>query len=496
MSVERIFAAMPIRFPAKFARLFNIFSFLAITLGTVAGIGIVFLNKPLYALAAVAGLVVFLLALYSEEFGLLVLVFISYSRFSDILIDYHGLISFAKPFLVVLVVTILIRWAVFGERPKGWEQPAILFGLMSLTGLFSLFYSPVPDRVWARWIDDIKDTVIALVVVILLQKGPVFRRVLWTLIFLGLFMGSLSVYQYATKTFDNDYGGFAVSQKHQIVGAIDDYRSTGPVEDANFFAQILVVLVCISLERFLHEKKFILRLLALSAFVVTFLTVLLTYSRGGFVAMLVGILIVFIYYPPKTYHLPIIIITGVVFVSLLPPNYMDRILTLQEFFKPRPTSRIEEASFQGRLSENLTAVEMIQSNPLFGVGLNSYKYLFPTYSKKLGLALVATEREAHSLYLEVTAETGIIGLLVLLLLLYTCLSIFLKARKQFLNVSMKNYAGMVTGFMAGWLGYLVAAAFIHNGYPRFFYLLMGLALAVRMVAKNTAIPEQVLERDL
>lgn len=457
---------------------------LSVVLGVLAGVLVVVFDQPLYILAGLVGIFVFVLSLYYIDFGLVVLIFTSYTRFSDILIQYHGLPSFAKPFLVVLVLSIFLRWVIFRERPNGWEYPTLLFGLLSLAGFASLIYSPVPDRVFARLLDDIKDVVIAIVVIILLQTNQAFRRVIWTLILTGIFLGSLTVFQYFTGTFDNIYGGFAISLEHQIISGVDDHRATGPMEDPNFFSQIMVVLVPISFERFLHEKKLRLRLLAAWCMAVSILTIILTYSRGGLIAMLAALLVLFIVYPPKRTHVPVIILSLAVFFFYLPPNYLDRLFTLQAFFEPRKTSRLEERSLQGRLSENLTALEMVKTNPLFGVGLNSYSYLFPVYSKKLGIARVATEREAHNMFLEVVAEIGLIGFFIFSILLIAAFHSILTARNIFLANRQMDYAGMATGLFAGVLGYFVAAAFVHNAFPRFFYLLLGIAFAMDYVRRN------------
>lgn len=485
MGVNKIATALPTNLKTNFARLNNIYTPAAIVIGALAGYTVFFVNQPVYVLLALGGIGVFLLSLFYEEFGLLVLVFFSYTRFSDVLIEYEGFISIAKPFVVLLIVAILLRWAVYRDPPKGWLRPVLLFGLLSLTGLVSLFYSPVADRVEARLLNDIKDALIAVIVVILLQRGTAFRRVMWVMILVGFFLGTLTVFQYFSGTFDKVYGGFAVSMQHQIVGGIDDYRATGPVGDPNFFAEIMVVLAPIALERFFHEKKALLRGAALWTFAVSVLSVIFSYSRGGLIALVFGLLVFFLYYPPKKFQIPVTIIALAVFILFLPPYYMERLSTLTEIFHMGPTTRVEERSLQGRLSENLTALEMIKTHPLFGVGLNSFSYLFPQYSKKLGLALVATEREAHNLYLEVAAETGIVGFSVFLFVLLSCFLSIFQARRKFKQANMEDYAQLTTGFMAGWLAYLVAAGFIHNAFPRYFYLLMGIALALRMVLENT-----------
>lgn len=209
--------------------------------------------------------------------------------------------------------------------------------------------------------------------------------------------------------------------------------------------------------------------------------------------MIIGIIVLLLYYPPKRFQIPVILLSMIIFVSFLPPNYLDRVLTLTDLFKPTGTLRVEEVSLQGRLSENLAALEMIKAHPLFGVGLNSYKYVFPIYSKRLGLALVATEREAHNLFLEIAAETGVIGFSMFVIMLFVCFQIMFRGRALFVRVKMNDYAGMITGLLGGFISYFVAAIFIHNAFPRYFYFLIGLALALRLVVHNTIAKRMQLE---
>ena len=467
----------------KFARWSNIIIPLAIVIGAVVGTLVVRINQPIVILVALVGLIALIISTYSMEFGLLVLTFITYTRFSDVVVQYHNFPSVAKPLLALLILSILMRWALLRKPPHGWGMTSVLLVIFGLTGFVSLIYSPVPDRVWGGITDYVKDAIIAVVVVVLLQSRKSLRRVIWTLMIAGIFMGGLSVYQYVTKTYDSNYGGFAITGYHQIVGESDEYRVGGPLEDPNFFSQIMVVLIPISLERFFHEKQLRYKILSLLSATLAILCVILSYSRGGFLAMAISLGVYFYFYPPKRLQLPLLIVAGLALFSVAPPKYVERITTLTEFFQPRDTLRINEASFQGRLSENLAAVEMIKTNPLFGVGLKSYNYLYPIYSKKLGIALVAGEREAHNLYLEITAETGIVGLMAFLLILYVTFKTILTARRVFLEKNDWEFAGLTVGFMAGLVGYFVAATFIHGAYPRYLYFLIGVALSLRQVAE-------------
>jgi O-antigen ligase len=469
-----------------FARLLNYFFPLSVLLGSAVGILVVKFNQPVYLLLGAITLAACAVAAFSVQFGLLVLVFMAYTRLSDIVIEYYNAPSVAKAYIVILVLAVLIRWVVFKEQPKGWIVPALLLGAYGLLGLASLLYSPVPDRVMIRESEYVKNAAITILLIILLQKGPAFRHVIWMLILVAIFLGTISVYQYFTQTFTSAYGGFAQSSLEQIVGTTDNYRIGGPIGDPNFFAQIMVVLVPISLERTLREKRILLRAASAWALIVSVLCVIFTYSRGGLLALVVCLAVWFVLNPPRRLQLPALIIGGVlVLIYVVPASYYDRVLSLSQVFQSQGTLRTTDPSLQGRISENLAAWDMFRSNPVFGVGWNTYPYLFPFYSKDIGLANVATEREAHNLYLEVAAESGIVGLLAFGLILFSSLREIVLARRQFIEAKMTEYAAMTTAFGVGFLGYLAAAAFIHGAFQRYLFVLLGIAWGLRLVVQNT-----------
>lgn len=469
-----------------FARLPGFFAAGAVLIGVAAGILVVRLNQPVYFILGVITVAASALAAFSAEFGVLVLVFMSYTRLSDIVIEYYHAPSIAKAYIAVLALGIFIRWLIFKERPRGWIVPTILLAVYGLIGFASILYSPVPDLVLVKASEYVKNAAITVLVIILLQDARSFRHVIWILIGVGIFLGTISVFQYFTHTFTRSYGGFGQSSLEQIVGTVDDYRIGGPIGDPNFFAQIMVVLVPISLERVLHEKLILLRALALWALGVSFLCVIFSYSRGGLLALVVCLAVWFVINPPRGIQMPLFILGGVLVLAYaIPPGYYDRVLALGQIFQSQGTLRTADPSLQGRASENLAAWDMLSTHPIFGVGWNSYAYLFPFYSKDIGLANVATQREAHDLYLEVAAETGVVGLVAFGLILFSSLRVVVRARRQFIQAKMTDYAGMTTAFGVGFVGYLVAAIFIHGAFLRYFHVLLGIAWALYLVAQHT-----------
>jgi putative inorganic carbon (HCO3(-)) transporter len=157
---------------------------------------------------------------------------------------------------------------------------------------------------------------------------------------------------------------------------------------------------------------------------------------------------------------------------------------LDQFFGSTSSLRVQDDALRSRVTENLTAWEMVKSNPLLGVGLSNYSVVFAEYSKSLGVTIPDHEVAAHDLYLEVLAETGILGLSIFGLMIFLSLRAAFIARREFMRAHLSDYAGLVSSFAMGLIGYLVAATFVHGAYPRYFYLLIGICMSLEHVYKQ------------
>ncbi|MGE5071880.1 MAG: O-antigen ligase family protein, partial [Anaerolineae bacterium] len=351
---------------------------LAVLLGGSAGVVSVRADNALYVLVGLVGLLTFIGSVISAEFGLLLLVFLAYTRFSDIAVHTYGAISVLQVFMVLQAVAILLRWAVSRRAPTGWLMPTLVLGAYGIAATSSMLRASDSSLVLKALEIFAKDAVIAVVVVMLLQRQEAFRRMLWVLIIAGILLASLSAYQFLTRTFTNSYGGFAMASLQQIVGQTNDYRIGGPIGDPNFFAQILIVIIPIALERFLHERQTVLRLLALYGALVCVACTLFTYSRGGFLSLAVVMIVFFLVYPPRALQIPIFILAVVGVALIIPPNYWDRILSLNQFFQTPGMIRTNDPALRGRATENLAAWEMFKGSPLMGVGWGNYTVAYPT----------------------------------------------------------------------------------------------------------------------
>jgi O-antigen ligase len=101
---------------------------------------------------------------------------------------------------------------------------------------------------------------------------------------------------------------------------------------------------------------------------------------------------------------------------------------------------------------------------------------YPRYARNLALDGRREERQAHSLYLEVAAETGLLGMLAFaLLLVYPVAGL----RRVYASLRGRTRdAQRVAAFGIALFAYLTGSLFLHLSYPRYLWLLLGIALAV------------------
>lgn len=141
-----------------------------------------------------------------------------------------------------------------------------------------------------------------------------------------------------------------------------------------------------------------------------------------------------------------------VVVLLLPAQYTARLGTLTSFL-PGSRSSQSDISFVGRMSENIIGVRMFMDHPILGVGVKNYPVYYIDYSRGLGLDQRRTERSPHSLYLEVAAEQGIVGILVFGILLYNVFNGLFFAKRTFNQLQSYEMERLTVAVMIGFIGY-------------------------------------------
>lgn len=461
---------------------------IAIAVGGVLGFLITKLENPILPIAGVFGIIFALITVRDANFGLLALVFIVYSRFSDVMVN-NNAPSILRPYIGLLILGIASRWIFQRELSRDWVRVTGFVLAYAVVVFTSLFYAANFSVASESGLDFLKDGVITIILVILINKAHIFRKVVWTLLIVGIFLGSISAYQGLTGAYDQDFWGFGRAGIHNIVDATEGNRVTGPMGDPNFYAQLMLVLIPLALNRMVSEKHWFLKIIAVWALAAISLAVVFTYSRGAVVAIMTMGLFAMLHRPPRISDMVLGILLFSILLTFLPSGYTERLATIPEIFGGENSLR-GEVSFRGRASETITAWLMFLDHPIFGVGVNNYPEYYQKYSRTLGLDPRVEQRAAHNLYLQVAAETGLTGLLVFGWILWAIFSGMQKSWKRLRDTGQEEYAGMFLSFATGMLGYMAAAMFIHAAYPRYFWLLAGIALSIPQITDSLLTSEE------
>jgi len=462
---------------------------LAIGIGATLGVGVSILDNPIYIIAGLIAIIAALVCLIYPKIGLYTLVAITYLRLSDVLVNFYGAPSIAKPFISLMIGIVLVRWWYYERPVQGTiKAVALVFGY-GLVIILSIFRASDFTAVIGALDDYWKNAVISIIVVSLLTESKNLRNVIWSLIIIGIFLGTISVFQYLTGTFDNPYWGFGISSLQTIAGSSGGYRIAGPIGDPNYYSQIMLAITPLAFSRFLDEKKFIWKAIALYGTAVTIFAVIFTFSRGAFIAFVIVVMVMFYFHPPNPREF---IIAGAVVIFLLPfipKDYASRILTLSIF--GNQTTVQNDSSLRGRSSEYIAAWMMFSDHPILGVGISNYETNYQSYSRQIGLDPRTEARSAHSLYLEVAAELGLAGVAVMATIIFVIYRAVSRAWSDLRKAGDIYHSEMVLSVGLSILGYLIAATFIHDAYPRYFWLLIGIGLSVTEVARS-AIEQRIL----
>lgn len=460
-----------------------VFGILALVVGAIISALVVKTDYELLLLGAIGAGAITLALVGKPTWSLYILVFMIFTRLSDVLVNFHGAPSIAKVYVPLTLLIVILRWILYQEYPQGLSRSTIVLAY-GLIGLASLLYATDPTRVSDALNDFVKDFIIVIVLLSMIQSGEVLRRVVWTLLAAGILLGTIAVYQQLTGTFDNPYWGFGQAALANIVGESNDYRVGGPGLGPNVYAQFLLLLVPLALDRLWRERSRLGRVIAAWALAVCVLTIFFTFSRGAFLGLVAILGIILVYRPPRLKYIFLTILIGALLIGFLPEQYTARLATLGDFLPGSGNQAESEVSFRGRLSENMSSWQMFKDHPFLGVGLNNFKANYQSYSRHLGLDPRREERSPHSLYLEYASELGFLGITWLVALQWITFRGLYQARRDFLAAHKREYADIALALGLGLLSFLITGIFLHVARPRYFWLFYGIALAAPNAARH------------
>jgi O-antigen ligase len=288
----------------------------------------------------------------------------------------------------------------------------------------------------------------------------------------GMVMGGLlTIYEYLT-------GNFAVSSLYT-------QRAGGLRADPNDAAMLLVTGVPVAIFWLLEAKTKIKKLFYITCLILLHVGIVLTASRGGFVALLFVYFLMYLRRPTiaATFAGIMLLIVAAIFS---PQSYKDRILTLVSGQEKHGASSLDSRS--KLLTQGLY---IITTNPVTGVGPGNYG---SAYILSMGGGEISKQQAArssvstvnvvaHNLYLEFFVENGLIGGGLFLAIIYISVS-SLKKISPGVKKGISRYYPLGYMMFCSICGLLFAGLFLSQGKNSVLWFLIGVGLAAPNVVKR------------
>jgi len=441
-------------------------------------------------LAVIPGAVMAFNTLASPVFGLMALVIVIFAQVQRVFTEFLDLPGPGQPLVGFLILVVVIRMVLFNERSESWLRSSFILGAYLVFLIISVAAAQEMEPALTELLDLAQNILIASLVIYIIKDTSSLKSAIWAVILAGILMGSISVYQNLTGTFSNEYWGFG---GNEYSGYVDRPRVTGPYLTPNPYAQVLVIIFILALDRTWRESRVILRFVAGASALLCALALIFTDSRGGFANLIFTIFVFFLFNRPNFSSLLVIFVFSLIIIQFLPGNFAERLLTLTELNPFSSDTAIEDESFRGRTSENLAAFMMFADHPVFGVGLNNYSENYQKYSREIGLDPRREQRDPASLYLQLLAEQGLIGISIFLLFVTSIFVRLLKTYRDFKLLGMYEEMYMTSALFASLAGYMFMSIYKNNAYSNVFWTLIALCISATQIAANHVKPEEESE---
>jgi probable O-glycosylation ligase (exosortase A-associated) len=244
----------------------------------------------------------------------------------------------------------------------------------------------------------------------------------------------------------------------------------GFMSDNNSFALVLNMVLPLLIGIAVVEKEKILRVIAALMAVLSTVTILFTFSRGGLLTLCAVV-------PPliwRSKHR--LAVSGLMAVGLagflfftsdaFTQAYVERASTISDYEGDR--------SAIGRLNAWETSWRVFLDYPVFGVGPNNLQVVHSRYSPE-----PERFRVSHNAYLQILSECGLPALLLFLGVIASGWWSLGRLRKDTGEPWVETYARML---QISILAYFVGSMFLNTAYSELIYQLVGMSVSLQVIA--------------
>lgn len=333
---------------------------------------------------------------------------------------------------------------------------------------------------------------------------PQLRAALFTVLAAGSLLAGIAVTQNVTDNYENEFIGLSPRSLEHLEGlpasareevSLED-RARGPVDDPNRFAQILLMVLPLAVIFGMNAGRKRGAVLAWGCAGLLMAGVLLTYSRGALLTVVVMMVAAAPLGLIRPGRLVGVLAVSAVLTLVAVPGLADRVATMAGVAGLFGPSTVEpDGPTRGRTTQMLAALAAYMDHPVLGVGPGQYfAYHSVEYQSIPEIAFrdLPDPRRAHNLYLEIAADTGTTGLVVFMAIPLLLL-LDLRRHRRFFFPHRPELARLAAGFSLALLAYLGTGMFLHLAFERYYWLLVALTAAAVGVMKDWAAEDESVD---
>lgn len=283
----------------------------------------------------------------------------------------------------VIGIATIVGWVLKGtgnwDLRRAWPYVWLLLGFFAFTCVSAFFAANQPvaqDYVIQR----LKVVVMFLIGITMLDSMTWVRRLAWAMVLAQGYVGFEMNLSYAR--------GYNMAAEHGLLG------------DNNSFAISQVAGIGPAIFLGLAAREWWKKAAAFACAALMLHTVLLTFSRGGMLALVVTGIVVFVMMPKRPSMLLALVVTSLLTFRLMGPQVTERFMTT--FVE----SEERDGSAESRLLLWEDCLELVQRHPLIGVGPSHFPLIAHEFGWPAG-------KSAHSLWTQSAAELGLPAFLCL-----------------------------------------------------------------------------------
>jgi len=361
-----------------------------------------------------------------------------------------GIFTMATPIKLIgglTFVSAFLRHISEGRKADFLRKPQVKFFIFFLVWVFISGFTQRGEFTRENFTVFTSFAIMGFIILSLVTDVKRFRWVLWAGL-ISVFIVSLqAVFRYSSFT--------------------EAVRIQGASYDPNYFALGLLPFLGITFYNIFVEKKMALKAFSLAITAIIAIALIVTFSRAGIVGLFGMLLIATIKAEKKFKAAFLLALCVVLLINVLPSSVWERFTKtkIEDKYIGDPT--IDSTTRRYLLAK--AAWEMFLDNPLFGVGVGNYYWECGRYE-------TVHAGRAHTTYLEVMAEMGIIGIFLFLGILFYTFKSLRKTMKS--NFPLSSYA---YGLYTGLAGFLIAALFLHAQQEKMLWFVVFMAVALERI---------------